>query len=226
MKKIFAALVVALIALSSCNREVYKTAGYENLSGSHRVMAILPAETITTGRIPKGATKEDIQMVEEAESRAFQTSLYNQLSKRSGSNDGNIRINFQHYNETNGLLEKAGISLRDSWKHTPDELANILGVDAVVHTTVRKEFYLTNLESFGVQLAATVISIFLDPVAWWLFPNAHTSEVFASCSVLDGGTGQPTWSISRDKPTYWNKSHSEVVEEITRRLSRRFPYRN
>ncbi|NUO01939.1 MAG: hypothetical protein HUU01_15145 [Saprospiraceae bacterium] len=225
MKKIFVPLIVALMALVACNREAYKTAGYDEYASTHRTMAILPTETITTGRMPKDATAEDIAVVEEAESKAFQVALYNQLSKRSGKRDGDIRINFQHYSETNALLEKAGINLRDSWKHSPVELAGLLGVDAIVRTTVRKEFYLTNLESFGIQVATTIVAIFADPIAWWLFPNAHTSEVFASCSVLDGKTGQPTWSISRDKPTYWNKSHSEVVEEITRTLSRRFSYR-
>jgi len=225
MKKIFVPLIALLMVAGACNREAYKTAGYDDYAPTHRIMAILPTETITTGRMPKDATPEDIAAVEEAESKAFQVALYNQLSKRSGRRDGDIRINFQHYSETNALLEKAGIDLRDSWKHAPAELAGLLGVDAIVRTTVRKEFYLTNLESFGISVATTIVALFVDPLAWWLFPNSQTSDVFAACSVLDGKSGQPTWSISRDEPTYWNKGHSEVVEEISRKLSRRFPYR-
>lgn len=226
MKKIFVPLIVALMALVACNREAYKTSGYNDYAPAHRTMAILPTETITTGRLPKDATPEDIAAIEEAESKAFQVALFNQLSKRSGVRDGDIRINFQHYSETNALLKKAGIELRDSWNHSPAELAGLLGVDAIVRTTVRKEFFLTNLESFGISVATTIVALFADPVAWWLFPSARTSEVFASCSVLDGKSGQPTWSINRDEPTFWNKSHSEAVEEISRKLSRRFPYRD
>jgi len=225
MKKIFVPLIATLMVTVACNREAYKTAGYNEFASAHRVMAILPTETVTTGRLPKNATPEDIAVVEEAESKAFQVALYNQLAKRSGARDGDIRINFQHYSETNAILEKAGINLRDSWKHSPVELASLLGVDAIVRTTVRKEFYLTNLESFGISVATTVIALFVDPLAWWLSPTAQTSDVFAACSVLDGKSGQPTWSISRDEPTYWNKGHSVVVEEISRKLSRRFPYR-
>jgi len=226
MKNIFVPVLIALLAVVACNREAYKTAGYDEFAQNHRIMAILPTETVTTGRVPKNATKEDIAAVEVAESQAFQIALFNQLSKRSGGRDGNISINFQHYSETNALLEKAGIELRDSWKYSPAELSEILGVDAVVRSTVRKEFYLTNLESFGISVATTLIAIFADPVAWWLFPSSRTSEVFASCAVLDGKSGQPTWSISRDEPTFWNKNHNEVVEDIARALSRRFPYRN
>lgn len=225
MKKIFVPLIAALMVTAACNREAYKTAGYNEYASAHRVMAIIPTETITTGRLPKDATPEDIAVVEQAESKAFQVALYNQLAKRSGSRDGDIRINFQHYTETNALLEKAGIDLRDSWKHSPVELASLLGVDAIVRSTVRKEFYLTNLESFGISVATTVIALFVSPAAWWLAPGAQTSDVFASCAVLDGKSGQATWSISRDEATYWNKGHSAVVEEISRRLSRRFPYR-
>lgn len=226
MRKIFVPLIISLMAIVACNREAYKTAGYDDYASAHRIMAILPTETITTGRMPKDATPEDIAVVEAAESKAFQVALYNQLSKRSGSRNGDIRVNFQHYTETNALLEKAGIDLRDSWKHSPVELAGLLGVDAIVRTTVRKEFYLTNLESFGISVATTIVALFVDPLAWWLFPNSQTSDVFASCAVLDGKSGQPTWSIGRDEPTYWNKGHSEVVEEISRKLSRRFPYRD
>ncbi len=226
MKKIFVPLIVALMAITACNREAYKTAGYYEMAPTHRLMAVLPTETITTGRMPKDISPEDLELVEEAESKAFQIALFNQLSKRSGSRNKDIRINFQHYSETNALLEKAGIKLRDSWSHTPTELAAILGVDAIVRTSVRKEFYLTNLESFGIQLATTIVAFFTDPIAWWLFPSSRTSEVFASCAVLDGQSGLPTWSISREKPTFWNKAHSQVVEEISRTLSRKFPYRN
>ena len=128
-----------------------------------------------------------------------------------------------HYAETNRLLEGAGIDFRESWKESPKKLAEVLGVDAVVHSTVEKEFYLTNLESFGIDVGTAILSAITNH-GFWFLPN-RTSDVFVSCEVIDGKEGLPIWTTHKVEPTYWNRPHREVVDQITRAMSRRFPYR-
>lgn len=218
--------VFCLILLTNCNREAYKTVDYDQLTVTHQTLAILPVETITTGRIPEKLDQPAIDEIELAESKAFQISLYNQLSRRSGGGSGDIRVNFQHYSQTNAFLEEAGINLRESWNRPPRELADLLGVDAVVRTTVQKQHYLTDLESFGITVAATILSALTDsPWPWFAYPGSRTSDVRVSCAVLEGEQGIAVWSTSKDKPTYWHRPQGEVVDDITRALARRFPYR-
>lgn len=225
MKKLFIP-VFCMFLLSNCNREAYKTVDYNTLTRSHQVLAILPVETITTGRIQAELDQSAIDEIEEAESLAFQISLYNQLSRRSGTTSGDIRVNFQHYSQTNAYLEEAGIDIREAWNRPPLELADLLNVDAVVRTTVQKEQYLTDLESFGVAVATTIVALFSDSYWPWAAHNrARTSDVLVSCSVLESTQGIAVWSTSKEKPTFWNRNHREVVDEITRALARRFPYR-
>jgi hypothetical protein len=220
MKKIFLALLVTVLFMN-CNREFYKTGDYDRLAYEHRVVAILPAESITTGRIPD-LTKENIEDIEEAESKAFQISLYRHVARKTGDR---IQISVQHYAETNRLLEDAGISFRDSWKASPKKLAEVLGVDAVVHSTVEKEFYLTNLESFGIELGQVILGAIFNHGVW--FPGiSRTSDVFVSCDVIDGKEGLPIWTTHKVEPTYWNRPHREVIDQLTRAMSRRFPYRD
>lgn len=215
-----------LFVLSNCNREAYKTVDYNTLTRSHQVLAILPVETITTGRMPAKLDQPAIDEIEEAESIAFQTSLYNQLSRRSGSSSGDIRVNFQHYSQTNAYLEEAGIDIREAWKRPPLELADLLNVDAVVKTTVQKEHYLTDLESFGIAVATTIVALATDSYWPWIaHSRARTSDVLVSSAVLESTQGISVWSTSKSKPTYWHRPHRDVVDDITRALARRFPYR-
>lgn len=218
--------LICLILLSNCNRDAYKTVAYDDLARSHQILAILPVETITTGRVPEKLDQPVIEEIELAESKAFQISLYNQLSRRSGKSSGNIRVNFQHYSQTNAFLEEAGIDLRESWNRPPRELADLLGVDAVVRTTVQKEYYLTDLESFGIAVATSIISLLSDSAwPWWGYARARTSDVLVSSAVLEGEQGIAVWTTSKEQATYWNRPHNEVVDNITRALARRFPYR-
>lgn len=217
-------LLCSILVLASCGRERFKTYSYENFAYQHQRLAILPVATYTSGRIPREITDEQISMIEAAESQAFQIELYNQLIRRSGRNDRQINIDFQHFSETNDRLEEAGIDLRTSSRTSPQELAQILEVDAVVITNVEKEHYLTDLESFGLSVLNSVAWVFSN--GWWpLYGQNRTSDVLASSAIVDGGTGTVIWSTSRTSPTAWNRPHNEVVRAITRTISRRFPYR-
>lgn len=217
-------ILFSLILFASCNRERFKTYSYENFAHQHQTLAILPVATYTSGRIPRDISDEQIAMIEEAESQAFQIELYNQLIRRSGRNENDINIDFQHFSVTNDRLEKAGLDLRTSWKSSPEELAEILEVDAVVITNVEKEQYLTDLESFGLSVLNSVAWVFSN--GWWpLYGQNRTSDVLASSAIVDGKTGTVIWSTNRTCPTRWNRPHNEVVRAITRTISRRFPYR-
>ena len=219
-------IIVSILSLASCGREIHKTADYDRLTHTHQVVAILPVETITTGRIPRNLSPEDIQAIEDGESVAFQISLYNELARRSGRRNKDIKVSIQHYTQTNQLLADAGIEIRDSWNKSPQLLADALGVDAVIRTTVEKEQYLTNLESFGINLART-ISIFASNGGWAysVFPSNHTSVVRISTAVLDSRNGVAVWATDAECPTFWNRSSREVIDSVTRSLARKFPYR-
>lgn len=223
MKNLIIFLFAALL-LSNCGREYYKTAGYDTYAPGHRAIAVTPVETITTGRIPPEVTQEMIEQIEDAESQAFQISFFNEIARRSGSRPGEIQINLQHYSETNKRLRDAGYTPRESLELAPAQLAEILGVDAVVRATVRKTHYLTDLEAFGFDMASTFLAIFTDWPFWFL-PDSKTADVDASCSILDGKAGVAVWSTNRRWRLDWNRRHNEIIDNISRKMARRFPYR-
>lgn len=222
MKKTILFFVLAAFFFTDCSRDYYQTAGYDELAIQHEVIAVLPTKTVTNGRIPPELTGEMILEIEENESKAFQIAMFDEISERSGPYEGDVRVTLQHYSETNALLERAGMTLRGSWDRPPSELAELLGVDAVVRTTVQKQLYLTELESFGIDFARSMMLIFDGP--WWIL-NDKTSDVFASAAIIDGPSGVVVWSTEKKRSTDWNQPHAEIVRGIARVMARRFPYR-
>jgi hypothetical protein len=223
----FRLLVLSFLFLtlaSGCSREIYKTAGYETYAFSHEVIAVLPVKTITTGRIPEEWTEETIREIEENESQAFQIALFDEISEQSGSRRGDVGVTLQHYSETNARLERAGIGIRESWDLPPSELAATLGVDAVVRAVVRKDMFLTDVESFGLDMARTALAIFTD-APWWMLPGTKTSDVYVSSAIIDGGSGTVIWNTEKVKSTNWDNPHAQIIRELARVMARRFPYR-
>ena len=219
---LFSLLVICVLSFFSCGPEYYKTAAYENYAEAHQTIAVLPSQTITSGRVPKEWTPEMVAQLEENESRAFQIAVFDEIAQRSGNRGGEIQVNLQHYTETNAKLAEAGIDYKESWTMSPTKLAAALGVDAVVRTSVQKDMFLTELESFGLSAAFWVLG---DVGGWLGFLPNKTSDVFLSAAVLDAENSVAVWSTDTTRQTNWNIQHTDIVRNLARVMARRFPYR-
>jgi len=221
MKKIlFVPFVLVLLVTSSCTRH-FTHAQFEERAASHQIIAVLPFEVVTTGRMTRQMSEAMLDEVELAESRVFQMSFHDQMLHRF-SRDRRSQVSVQHYSETNRLLEQAGLDLRDAWRESPVELANILGVDAVVRNSVHKDTYLTDMESFGISLASTISVLF---GGLWFDTDNRTSDVRINSAIVEANTGVTLWSATRTSPTRWDRKTSETVNFINRRVTKHIPYR-
>jgi len=216
---IFLTTLFFIISMSSCSHRFSNTEyAYSYISG--KSVAVLPYEVVTTGRIPRNITQAHLDAIEEAESRAFQNSFYHQLLNRMDRRYAFGEIRVQHFDDTNDKIEKAGYTLRDTWDMSSDELAGILGVDAVIKSKVHKTQYFTNLESYGLYVAANVVRILTDNYLWFI-AGQRTSDVRVSCSIIGTEDGSTLWAMSRNCPTDWSNNTYDVIERINHRISRR-----
>jgi len=217
----FLTALFVLCILSGCSprysNSIYAPQPIDNLK-----IAILPYQVTTTGRITELLDKEEIEEIEAAESLAFQSSMYHQLINRLERNRYANNVIVQHHNETNKLLTKSGWSPEEINKMSSSELAATLGVDAVIQSEVHKQVFLTDLESYGVELAQRLAFIFTD---WffWGFPSSETGKVRISSSIVSGDGGATLWAASKRSSTDWNTNTYEVIDRINRRITRRIP---
>ncbi len=222
MTKNIGLIVLIILSLSSCSRR-FSNATYNKESIQGKRIAVLPYRVVTTGRIPEGITEDMIIEIEAAESQAFQVSLYNQILDRlDRRRHRNLNLRVQSIETTNQKLEAAGIRLEESWKVSSEDLADILGVDAIARSTVHKTQYLTELESYGIFVAREILAN-LSSSAYWLMPRNRTSDVRISTSIIDVKNGNTIWTASRICPTDWRNNTYDVIERINHRITRRLP---
>jgi len=225
MNKLFLSLAVLIFALTSCSKSYYLNSDFKKISNNHQTVAILPVEMVLTGQMPETMDEADVDALQEAESKAFQKSLYNQIHW-SPSKSKHLQVSFQSVEKTNELLHDKEISIRRSWKMTEEELAKILGVDAVVKARVDKQRYMSDIASMGISIGKKIIDI-LTRYRSVVVGNdlSKTSDINASCTIVNGKDGSTLWSMKQTSSTDWQRPSFEVIDKINRELAKNMPYR-
>jgi len=212
-----------LVAVS-CSRRYYTAADFEQKTEDHKVVAILPAEIIMTGKLPKNMSPEDIARAEETESVNFQYALLNSILRHANTRKYITTVNFQDINTTSKLLEQNAVSIRDSWKKDDNEIAKLLGVDAVIRMRIEKRRYMSDEASYGVAVAREVIyktgAGSKVPV-----PNSvgKTYDVYATCNLLSNN--QTLWNDNYKRYADWDTPANVIIEWITNNFGENFPYK-
>src|SRR5690242_16848688 len=89
-------LVLFALFIGACSgHKYYTTSTFDQKTANHRLVAVLPAEMIFTGKKPDNLTVEDIEKIEESESRSFQQSLYNSILRYADSKKYYTSVGFQ-----------------------------------------------------------------------------------------------------------------------------------
>ena len=229
MKKLLLSIAVFIFTLTSCSKSYYLNSDFKKISKGHQTVAILPVEMILTGQMPENMDEADIDALQEAESKAFQKSLYNQIHW-SPLKSRHMQVDFQSVEKTNELLYDQEISVRRSWNMTEEELAKILGVDAVVKARVEKQRYMSDIASMGISIGKRIIDIltrYKSVVARAGMGNdlSKTSDINAHCTIVNGKDGSTLWSMKQTSSTDWQRPSFEVIDKINRALAKDMPYR-
>lgn len=219
MKKIVPFLLL-LIFISCSRRHHVPSITMQKLS-SHRLVAVLPAEIIFTGKQPKNITAEDIQKMEESESKTFQQFLHDNILQTS-MNDRryHLTVSVQNYINTISLLQENNISIRDSWYKTDDELAKILKVDAVIRMKIQKNRYMSDAASMGIDYGRQVVNAIAKRNTVYV-PN-KTNDIIATCSVIS--QGETLWNRNYRRASDWDTPADYVINNITNNFAYYIPY--
>jgi hypothetical protein len=218
----------ALVLAAACSTSNYESPQFAERAEHHRIIAVLPFEMVLAGDPPKNLTAQQIAHIEEAESVAFQKAYYSRLlNQASVRRKHPIRIDIQSVDTTNQRLAAAGIGIRDSWGMSAKALSSVLRVDAVISTSVRKTRYLSDGESFGVDLGLSVVN---EATEGWLAPIlpwglVTTCDIWAASELLDSLDGSVLWQTEVSEATDWRVPANQVIDGFTRELAKKFPYR-
>lgn len=225
MKKIIPLFVIlGFVLVSSCSRKHHNPSFFDLQTANHRVIAVLPPEMLFTGKQPKDITEEQINKIEEEESKAFQMSLYSNILWYANSNKYYMFVNVQDISKTMNSLNENNISVRDSWKMDDKKLAELLQVDAIVRMQVTKKRYMSDYASYGVTVARNVIrEIPLGNKLPIPVSLGKTEDIYAYCRVVSNSV--TLWNNQYKGSANWDNPSQQIIENITGNFGRNFPYK-
>ena len=136
MKKgVFTLLFVTISFFSSAQTHLYEHPKFEEITAQHKVIGILPFKTSITLRPKdmKSMTNEQIIKMEEDEGMSIQSAMYSWFLKREKRES--LKVSVLDPITANAKLKRMGVTQSNFADYTPDELANILEVDAIIMGT-------------------------------------------------------------------------------------------
>ena len=140
----FTLLATALLGLGSAlpnkaaaQTQLYELQGFRELALTHTTIAILPFKGAAFVSPLQSMMQDDTDIRREADLRGLemQATLESWFLKRSER--GKFIVQVQPTTETNAILNNNGVILDNLTERTPQEVAKLLGVDAIVTGTVQ-----------------------------------------------------------------------------------------
>jgi hypothetical protein len=212
----WSALVLLIVLGSGCSR-AYVSPQFSNQMSKAQTVAILPFEVIYTGRPPTGRTMEQLAAIDRDERLAFQNGLYRWVGHRWNRRP----INIQSIAVTNAKLLQADIDIYNREKYNPQELADILGVDAVFVASVIKHRYRSDDASMAIDIGSSIL------VETGVLPgrpiSSKTNDIRLSVSLVSRQDGSSLWRHSREGVANWNFPPAQSIDRVSRRTIRRLP---
>ncbi|GGE95644.1 hypothetical protein [Hymenobacter cavernae] len=202
------ALVVLL--LTSCGPSIYLAQDFRSYAPKHKKVAILPA-AVTMQLRPnqaKNTTAEQQATMEQQSGTNFQEKIYSWLLRRSQQRG--YTVEFQDVTQTNALLRENHIAYAELRSHTAQELAKMLGVDAVLTTSVRT----TKPMSDGAAVAIGLIA-----GAW-----GATNQANITVNINESDAGKLLWKYDYVAAGSVFSSTENIVDALMRNASKKFPY--
>jgi hypothetical protein len=212
MKKYFYLLTFVLGITLTTNaqesaKQIFESPKLKEEINNHKLAAILPFKvSIKYRKQPKNFNAEANRDQEKSMSTTLQNSMYTFLLRKGSK----YKVEFQDVEKTNILLKKAGM-LDKLDEFTKDEIAKVLGVDAVIGGTFESE----QSQSEGAAIATAVLLGGL---------GGKTGSGTSVLTINNGRDGELLWRFFKTMDDNIMSSTDDLVERMMRKISRNFPY--
>lgn|SRR5690606_11160552 len=208
MKQLLFSLAVLLGCASGFGQKlIYQSEQFEELSKDHQTVAILPFKARLELK-NKDLEEQQLEELQEKEGYEVQNALESYFLKLHKRKD--YRVSFQDIKNTNAILAKKDISVKNIDLHTSQELCKILNVDAVISG----DLTLKALISKGVSTDFDIVS----------FISGTSDYGRIAIKLSDGKTGKLLWKYEKVINRKSGKNTYDIIEAMMRKSTRKFPY--
>lgn len=215
MKNIFTFGFIALflsssIILSGQSKAIYTHPNFNRLARTHKLLAIVPFDSEIQLR-PKemeSFSEQELIDMEMSEGLGVQSALQSYFLKRKGKD--NIRVGFQDVDKTNTILKRHGIDQTNIGDYTHEQLAEMLGVDAIIDGKLSTKKPMSE----GASAALGVL------VGVWGPTNSGNITI----KIVDKATGENLWQYDKQLSRSLGSDTNTIIAAMMRKASRKFPY--
>ncbi|WP_089331930.1 hypothetical protein [Hymenobacter mucosus] len=207
--RVLAVLLVSVL-FTACGPSIYMAQDFRSYAPKHKTVAILPA-AVTMQLRPNQARRmstEQLRATEQQSGIDFQEKIYAWLLRRSQQRG--YTVQFQDIMQTNTRLRESNIPYTELRSHSPQELAKILGVDAVLTTSVRTSKPMSDGAAVAVGLLVG---------AW-----GATNQANITVNIHESDAGKLLWKYDYIASGSVGSSTEGMVNVLMRNASKKFPY--
>ena len=205
--KLLLALTLLVGATVEAQTHLFEHPDFETIAKDHKTIAIIPfsAKVSLRPKQMKEITAEQLKEMEINEGSSIQTAMYSWFLKRKKR--GKLLIDVQDPNKTNALLKKNEVDMEIT---TPEELAKLLEVDAVITGQIETDKPMSD----GASIALGLL------VGFWGSTNSATVNM----SINDAEDGTLLWNYNKRVSGSLGSSNDQLINTLMRKASRRLAY--
>ena len=220
-------LILFCIVFFSClsNKNVYKSVDFEKEAYQHLTIAILPFNITQTGHKAKNATDEAIKDANIKWGYSFQEGLQGYLLRYTSRNKKGPVISFQSIQKTNAILLENNIDIEAAYRRQPEELAKLLGVDAVLMTTMENDKNFSDGVAYGLKAGRTLLNVIGQGNHSGIL-HMNASDINLSVFLYDAGDSKLLWQNYRKGSTDLPSDIDDLVEYYSNWIAKKFPYKS
>ncbi|MEB2776692.1 hypothetical protein SYJ56_15310 [Algoriphagus sp. D3-2-R+10] len=211
MKNFFLTLVlISMGAISIAQTSLYEHPKFEEYAKTHETIAILPFNASITLRPKdmKSMSVDQLEKMEQAEGISVQNGMHSWFLKRDKK--GNSTVAFQDPITTNAKLKKFGVTFENFDEFTPNELADILEVHAIIMGT----FETNKPMSEGANLALNLLVGF----------GGASNKAILNMNLYDGEEGVLLANYNKSVSGSLGSSTEDMINVLMKKASRRISY--
>lgn len=222
MKTIVLSAFTFLLFSCGTNRAIYQAPDLASKTARHQSVAILPVRMVQSGYVSKNTSEEAIRSANERLGYVFQESLQSFILKQTQKHKKEQLVSFQATQKTNALLK--GMNIDALYEKQPEELAGLLGVDAVIMTTLHHNKNISDGLAYGVAAAKTVVNVLSRSTT--LSPDVTASDVDINCSLYDAKDSKLLWKTYRQGGTDLPANVNDLIVYYSNWIAKKLPYRS
>lgn len=211
MTKIFLSLLASFLTFAVlAQTHLYENPAFDKIAEEHQIIAVVPFDATVSLRPKqmKDISPEQLQRMEQSEGESVQMAMYSWFLKREKREQLTVKV--QDTNTTNALLKKNGITYENLTNYTPEELARLLEVDAVVSG----KFETSKPMSEGASLALGAL------IGFWGSTNKAVLNMF----IHNASDGQLLINYNKGVSGSVGSSTEDLINILLRKASRRIAY--